>query len=104
MEDEITTIDDLAGLIRRTMASKEDVQASGKKAQSLDKKVTAGFESIETLLMEERKRKIEDVEKRMRTCSTEAEIRRHCAYKAPKEINSGGYRRLSLAVSTIRHT
>ena len=66
MEAEITTIDDLAGRIRRTMASKEDVQALDKKVQSLDKKVTEGFESIETLLMEEQKRKIEDLEKRMK--------------------------------------
>jgi hypothetical protein len=38
------------------------------------------------------------------TYSTEAEIRRHCAFEAPKEINSGSYRRISLAVSTIRYT
>jgi hypothetical protein len=38
------------------------------------------------------------------TCSTEAEIRRHCAFEAPEEINSGDYRRISLAVSTISHT
>jgi len=33
------------------------------------------------------------------TCSTEAEIRRHCASGAPIKINSGDYRRISLAVS-----
>jgi hypothetical protein len=37
-----------------------------------------------------------------RTCSTEAEIRRHCAFEAPKRINSGSYSRISLAVSSIR--
>jgi hypothetical protein len=25
-----------------------------------------------------------------RTCSMEAEIRRHCAFEGPKELNSGG--------------
>src|ERR671918_1101774 len=28
------------------------------------------------------------------TCSTEAAIRRHCAFELPKEINSGSYRRI----------
>jgi hypothetical protein len=53
-------------MIQRTIASKEDVQA-------LDKKVTEGFERgdlrlgrIETLLLEEQKRKSEDLEKRMK--------------------------------------
>jgi hypothetical protein len=36
------------------------------------------------------------------TCSTEAEIRRHCAFEALKEISFGTYRRIPLAVSTIR--
>jgi hypothetical protein len=43
MEKNITTIEGLAEMIQRTMASKEDVQA-------LDKKVTEGFERIEHLL------------------------------------------------------
>jgi hypothetical protein len=66
MEGEIKTIEDLAALIQNTMASKEDVQA-------LDKKVTEGFERgdsrldrIEHLLMEEQKRKIEDLEQGMK--------------------------------------
>jgi hypothetical protein len=66
MEGEIKTIEDLAALIQNTMASKEDVQA-------LDKKVTEGFERvdsrldrIEHLLLEEQKRKIEDLEQRMK--------------------------------------
>jgi len=40
----------------------------------------------------------------IRTYSTEAAIRRHCAVEAPKEINSGSFRRISLAVSSIGHT
>jgi hypothetical protein len=36
-----------------------------------------------------------------RTCSMEAEIRRHCAFEEPIEINSGGYRRIFLPISTI---
>jgi hypothetical protein len=39
-----------------------------------------------------------------RTCSTEAEIRRHCAFEASKKINSGDYKRISLVVSAITHT
>jgi hypothetical protein len=38
------------------------------------------------------------------TCSTEAKIRRHCGFGAPRKINSGDYRRISLAISAIRHT
>jgi oligoendopeptidase F len=62
----ITTIEGLAAMIQRTMASKEDVQALDKKVQALDTKVTAGFERIEHLLMEEQKRKIENLEARMK--------------------------------------
>jgi tetrahydromethanopterin S-methyltransferase subunit G len=43
MSDHITTIDDLARLIQNTMASKEDVQ-------TLDKKVTEGFERVDSRL------------------------------------------------------
>jgi len=59
MEKPITTIEGLAEMIQRTMASKDDVQA-------LDKKVTEGFERIEHLLLAEQKRKIEDLQKRMK--------------------------------------
>jgi oligoendopeptidase F len=62
----ITTIEGLAAMIQRTMASKEDVQALDKKVQALDTKVTAGFERIEHLLLEEQKRKIENLETRMK--------------------------------------
>jgi len=56
---EIKTIEDLAELMIRTMASKEDIQA-------LDKKVTEGFERIEHLLLAEQKREIEDLKTRMK--------------------------------------
>jgi tetrahydromethanopterin S-methyltransferase subunit G len=43
MEKPITTIEDLAAMIHRTMASKEDVQTLGKK-------VTDGFERVDSRL------------------------------------------------------
>jgi hypothetical protein len=48
------------------MASTEDVQALDKKIQVLDNKVTAGFERIEHLLLEEQKREIKDLKQRMK--------------------------------------
>ena len=62
----ITTIAGLAEMIQRTMASKEDVHALDKKVQALDTKVTAGLERIEHLLLEEQRRKIENLETRMK--------------------------------------
>ena len=62
----ITTIEGLAEMIQRTMASKEDVQVLNKKVQALDIKVTTGFDRIEHLLLEEQKRKIENLETRMK--------------------------------------
>ena len=59
MNKEIKTIEDLAELMIRTMASKEDVQA-------LDKKVTEGFDRIEHLLLAEQNREIEDLKTRMK--------------------------------------
>jgi hypothetical protein len=59
MNKNITTIEGLAEMIQRTMASKEDVQA-------LDKKITAGFDRIEHLLLAEQKREIEDLKQRMK--------------------------------------
>jgi hypothetical protein len=63
----ITTIEGLAEMIQRTMASKEDVQALDKKVQALDMKVTTGFDRIEHLLLEEQQRTIENLETRMKT-------------------------------------
>jgi polyhydroxyalkanoate synthesis regulator phasin len=65
-KNNITTIEGLAAMIQRTMASKEDVQALDKKVQALDTKVTAGFDRIEHLLLEEQRRKIENLEMRMK--------------------------------------
>ena len=65
-KNNITTIEGLAAMIQRTMASKEDVHALDKKVQALDTKVTAGFERIEHLLLEEQRRKIENLETRMK--------------------------------------
>jgi hypothetical protein len=62
----ITTIEGLAERIQRTMASKEDVHVLDKKVQALDMKVTTGFDHIEHLLIEEQKRKIENLETRMK--------------------------------------
>jgi hypothetical protein len=62
MKDNTTTIDDLARMINegfKTTATKEDVAA-------LRSEMTAGFERIEHLLLAEQKRKIEDLEKRMK--------------------------------------
>jgi hypothetical protein len=59
MDKTITTIEGLAEMIQRTMASKEDVQA-------LDRKVTEGFERIEHLLLAKQKRDTEDLKQRMK--------------------------------------
>ena len=58
-----TTIDDLAQMINegfKTTATKEDVAA-------LRSEMTAGFDRIEHLLLEEQRRKIENLEARMKT-------------------------------------
>ena len=65
-QQNITTIEGLAEMMQRTMASKEDVQALDKKVQALDTKVTEGFERIEHLLLAEQKREIEDLKTRMK--------------------------------------
>jgi hypothetical protein len=65
-KNKITTIEGLAEKIQRIMARKEDVQALDKKVQALDMKVTTGFDRIEHLLLKEQKRKIENLETRMK--------------------------------------
>jgi hypothetical protein len=47
----ITTIEGLAEMIQRTMASKEDVQALDTKVQALDNTIADGFERIAHLLL-----------------------------------------------------
>jgi peptidoglycan hydrolase CwlO-like protein len=69
MAKNITTIEALAKMINegfKSTATKEDVEALDQKIQALDTKVTEGFERIETLLIAERKREIEDLKKRMK--------------------------------------
>ena len=66
MEKLPTTIEQLAAMINTHMASKEDMQALDQKVQALDTKVTEGFDRIEHLLLEEQKRKIENLETRMK--------------------------------------
>jgi L-2-hydroxyglutarate oxidase LhgO len=58
-KNNITTIEDLAKMIQRTMASKEDIQ-------ELRTEMTAGFDRIEHLLLAEQKREIEDLKQRMK--------------------------------------
>jgi hypothetical protein len=59
MTNNITTIEGLAALINETMASKEDIQ-------DLRSEMRAGFDRIEHLLLEEQRRKIENLEARMK--------------------------------------
>jgi hypothetical protein len=65
-KDNITTIEGLAEMIQRTMASTEDVQALDKTVQAPDMKVTEGCDRLEHLLPAEQKRTIEDLEVRMK--------------------------------------
>ena len=55
----ITTIEGLAELINGTMASKEDIKA-------LEGRVNTRLDRIEHLLIEEQRRKIENLETRMK--------------------------------------
>jgi hypothetical protein len=66
MNKHITTIDGLAAMIQRTVASKEDVQALGTKVQARDTKVTAGFDWIEHLLLAQQEQRLNDLETRMK--------------------------------------
>jgi hypothetical protein len=58
------TIEGLAEMIQRTMASKEGVQALDKKVQALDQKVTEGFDRIEHLLLAKQEQRLTDLEVR----------------------------------------
>jgi DNA-binding FrmR family transcriptional regulator len=59
----ITTIEGLAALINETMASKEDI----KDVREDIAKVNGRLDRIEHLLIEEQRRKIENLETRMKT-------------------------------------
>jgi len=62
----ITTIEGLAALINETMASKEDIKEVKEDVTALRSEMRAGFDRIEHLLLEEQKRKIENLETRMK--------------------------------------
>ena len=66
MEDDIQTIEDLAAMIQRTMASKEDVQALDKKVREGFERVDSRLDRIEHLLLAEQKREIEDLKQWMK--------------------------------------
>ena len=62
----ITTIEGPAEMIQRTMASKEDItELRGEMNQQFGE-VTSRLNRIENLLIEEQKRKIADLERRMK--------------------------------------
>jgi hypothetical protein len=70
-----TTSEALARMINEGLtatASKEDVKA-------LEDRVTTRLDRIETLLMEEQKRKIENLETRMKNSKTPSPFRQHSA-------------------------
>jgi oligoendopeptidase F len=62
----ITTIEALAAMIQRTMASKEDIKEFRAEVQQKFELVESRLDRIEHLLMEEQKRKIENLETRMK--------------------------------------
>jgi DNA-binding FrmR family transcriptional regulator len=66
MKNNITTIEGLAEMIQRSMASKEDIKEVKEDVTALRSKMRAGFERIENLLLEEQRRKIENLETRMK--------------------------------------
>jgi len=62
----ITTIEGLAEMIQRTMASKEDIKEFRAEVQQKFELVESRLDRIEHLLLEEQKRKIENLETRMK--------------------------------------
>ena len=62
MEKNITTIEGLAEMLQRTMASKEDIKPVTTGLDGIDVRL----DRIEHLLLAEQKRKIEDLEERMK--------------------------------------
>jgi Spy/CpxP family protein refolding chaperone len=66
MEKPITTIEALAAMINRNMASKEDIKEVKEDVTALRSEMQAGFERIEHLLLAEQKREIEDLKQRMK--------------------------------------
>jgi oligoendopeptidase F len=62
----ITTIEGLAEMIQRTMASKEDIKEFRAEVQQKFELVESRLDRIEHLLIEEQRRKIEHLETRMK--------------------------------------
>jgi hypothetical protein len=65
-KNNITTIEGLAQLINETMASKEDIKEVKQDMTALRSEMKVGFGRIENLLIEEQRRKIENLETRMK--------------------------------------
>jgi oligoendopeptidase F len=66
MKNTITTIEGLAEMIQRTMASKEDIKEFRAEVQQKFELVESRLDRIEHLLIEEQRRKIENLETRMK--------------------------------------
>ena len=66
----ITTIEGLSEMIQRTMASEEDIKEVKEDVTALRSEMRAGFERIENLLLEEQRRKIENLEIRTKNSKT----------------------------------
>jgi hypothetical protein len=62
----ITTIEGLAALINETMASKEDIKEFRAELKQQFELVESRLDRIEHLLIEEQRRKIENLEMRMK--------------------------------------
>jgi DNA-binding FrmR family transcriptional regulator len=62
MEKHITTIEGLAEMLQRTMASKEDIKAVTTRLDGIDGRL----DRIEHLLLAKQKREIEDLKTRMK--------------------------------------
>jgi hypothetical protein len=62
----ITTVEGLAEMIQRTMASKEDIKEFRAEVQQKFELVESRLDRIEYLLIEEQRRKIENLETRMK--------------------------------------
>jgi BMFP domain-containing protein YqiC len=65
-KNKITTIEGLAQLINETMASKEDIKEFRAEVKQNFEVVESRLDRIEHLLIEEQRRKIENLEARMK--------------------------------------
>jgi hypothetical protein len=75
MNKNVTTIEALAEMIQRTMASKEDINA-------VENRHTTRLDRIEHLLLEEQRRKIENLETRMKNSKTPRPFSRRFVIRA----------------------